>query len=47
MLEIAGDFVAEQLDREGGAEVTDHSIFRAHAAKYEVRHSAHVNFLSV
>ncbi len=37
VLSIAGDYVAEALDKEKGAAVTDASIFRAHAAKYEVR----------
>lgn len=31
----AGDYIAEALDRELGSQVTDHSIYRAHAAKYE------------
>ncbi len=37
VLAVAGDYVAEVLDKEQGAQVTDASIFRAHAAKYEVR----------
>eukprot|EP00983_Pelagomonas_calceolata_P012017 385699-Pelagomonas_calceolata.AAC.1 len=37
VLGVAGDFVAEVLDKEKGAEVTDYNIFRQHAAKYEVR----------
>ncbi len=32
-LEIAGDALAEALDRQLGATVTDPAIFRAHAAK--------------
>jgi cysteinyl-tRNA synthetase len=36
ILEVASDFVAEALDKERGSSVTDGSIFRAHAAKYEV-----------
>ncbi|KAF5828717.1 tRNA synthetases class I (C) catalytic domain-containing protein [Dunaliella salina] len=35
VLGVAGDFVAEVLDKEKGAEVTDYNIFRQHAAKYE------------
>ena len=34
---IASDYVAEALDKQLGGDVTDASIFRAHAAKYEVR----------
>ncbi|PRW33977.1 Cysteinyl-tRNA synthetase isoform C [Chlorella sorokiniana] len=34
-LEIAGDALAEALDKQLGATVTDPAIFRAHAAKYE------------
>ena len=37
VVEVAGDYMAEDLDARGGAQVTDQSIFRAHAAKYEVR----------
>jgi hypothetical protein len=37
MLAVASDQLAEQLDAAHGSEVVDHSIFRAHAAKYEVR----------
>ncbi len=37
MLSVAGDFMAEALDKQRGAEVTDYNIFRQHAAKYEVR----------
>ena len=33
---IASDYVAEALDKQLGGDVTDASIFRAHAAKYEV-----------
>lgn len=33
---MAGDYIAEALDKEKGSSVTDASIFRAHAAKYEV-----------
>ena len=36
MLGVAGDFVAEVLDRQHGAQVTDSNIFRQHAAKYVV-----------
>jgi hypothetical protein len=36
LLALAGDQVAEVLDAQQGAEVTDQSIYRAHAAKYEV-----------
>jgi hypothetical protein len=36
LLALAGDQVAEALDAKHGAEVTDQSIYRAHAAKYEV-----------
>lgn len=39
MLAVASDQLAEQLDAAKGAGVSDHSIFRAHAAKYEVRRS--------
>jgi cysteinyl-tRNA synthetase len=37
VLSIAGDYVAQQLDEQRGHEVTEHSIFQAHASKYEVR----------
>jgi hypothetical protein len=37
MLAVASDQLAEQLDAAHGSEVVDPSIFRAHAAKYEVR----------
>lgn len=37
MLAVASDQLAEQLDAAHGSEVVDHGIFRAHAAKYEVR----------
>lgn len=37
MLSIAADWVAEAVDKERGADVTDPSIYRAHAQKYEVR----------
>jgi hypothetical protein len=37
LLAAAGDYLAEALDREQGAAVTDPAIFRAHAQKYEVR----------
>jgi hypothetical protein len=37
MLSVASDQLAEQLDAAHGSEVVDPSIFRAHAAKYEVR----------
>jgi cysteinyl-tRNA synthetase len=37
LLALVGDYVAEALDREQGAAVTDPAVFRAHAAKYEVR----------
>ena len=33
----AGDAMAEALDKEFGAAVTDPAVYRAHAAKYEVR----------
>lgn len=36
LLALAGDQLAEQLDAVHGAGVTDQSIYRAHAAKYEV-----------
>ena len=36
VLGVASDFVAEVLDRQHGAQVTDSNIFRQHAAKYEV-----------
>ena len=36
ILAVASDFIAEALDKELGDDVTDGSIFRAHAAKYEV-----------
>lgn len=36
VVERAGDHIAEHLDKEHGAEVTDHSIYKAHAVKYEV-----------
>lgn len=36
ILAVAGDQIAETLDADKGASVADHSIFRAHAAKYEV-----------
>ncbi|GLC35821.1 hypothetical protein PLESTB_000497800 [Pleodorina starrii] len=35
LLALGGDYVAEALDKELGAAVTDPSVFRAHAAKYE------------
>ncbi|EFJ42920.1 hypothetical protein VOLCADRAFT_66444 [Volvox carteri f. nagariensis] len=35
LIDLGGDYVAEALDRELGAAVTDPSVFRAHAAKYE------------
>lgn len=34
---LASDYIAEALDKKLGGNVTDASIFRAHAAKYEVR----------
>jgi len=37
LLSLAGDQLAESLDALHGAELTDQSIYRAHAAKYEVR----------
>lgn len=37
MLAVASDQLAEQLDGQKGSSVVDPSIFRAHAAKYEVR----------
>ena len=36
LMAIASDYVAEALDKQLGGDVTDASIFRAHAAKYEV-----------
>lgn len=36
MLAIGADQLSEQLDAQHGSEVSDLSIFRAHAAKYEV-----------
>jgi hypothetical protein len=36
MLAVASDQLAEHLDAVKGSSVSDHSIFRAHAAKYEV-----------
>ena len=36
VVSVAGDYIAEALDKERGSSVTDASIFRAHAAKYEV-----------
>eukprot|EP00195_Chlamydomonas_chlamydogama_P001473 CAMPEP_0202920984 /NCGR_PEP_ID=MMETSP1392-20130828/77139_1 /ASSEMBLY_ACC=CAM_ASM_000868 /TAXON_ID=225041 /ORGANISM="Chlamydomonas chlamydogama, Strain SAG 11-48b" /LENGTH=790 /DNA_ID=CAMNT_0049614513 /DNA_START=176 /DNA_END=2548 /DNA_ORIENTATION=+ len=35
LYKTAGDYMAESLDKELGSTVTDASIFRAHAAKYE------------
>ncbi|KAG2499369.1 hypothetical protein HYH03_002944 [Edaphochlamys debaryana] len=35
LLAVGGDYVAEALDAERGAGVTDPSVFRAHAARYE------------
>lgn len=35
ILAVAGEAVAEQLDKELGSQVTDHALYRAHAAKYE------------
>jgi hypothetical protein len=40
MLAVASDQLAEHLDAAKGSSVSDHSIFRAHAAKYEVRQVA-------
>ena len=37
LMAIASDYIAEALDKKLGGGVTDNSIFRAHAAKYEVR----------
>lgn len=37
MLSVASDQLAEQLDAQKGSSVSDSAIFRAHAAKYEVR----------
>jgi hypothetical protein len=37
LLAVAGDYIAQQLDEQKGHEVTEHSIFQAHASKYEVR----------
>lgn len=37
MLALASDQLAEQLDAQKGTSVSDPTIFRAHAAKYEVR----------
>lgn len=39
MLALASDQLAEQLDAQHGSKVSDLNIFRAHAAKYEVRAS--------
>lgn len=39
VLSVSGDFLAQMLDDEKGASVTDASIFRNHAAKYEVNRS--------
>ena len=39
VLQLFGGYVAEALDKTKGKDVTDQSIFRAHAAKYEVRSS--------
>ncbi len=36
IIEVAADYVAEALDKDRGSTVTDGTIFRAHAAKYEV-----------
>ena len=36
ILGISSDYVAEFLDHTQGGQVSDLSIFRAHAAKYEV-----------
>jgi hypothetical protein len=41
MLSVASDQLAEQLDAAHGSEVVDPSIFRAHAAKYEVSTRVH------
>lgn len=37
LLAACGEYLAEALDKERGHLVSDLSIFRAHAAKYEVR----------
>lgn len=37
VLSVAGDYIAQQLDEQKGHEVTEHSIYQAHASKYEVR----------
>eukprot|EP00798_Chlamydomonas_sp_ICE-L_P002666 gene2666-biopygen8694 len=44
---VASDFVAEELDREQGKSVTDSSIFRAHAAKYEAEFTQDMDSLGV
>lgn len=36
MIEIAGDFMADLLDQRLGSSVVEPSIYRAHAAKFEV-----------
>jgi hypothetical protein len=36
LMAVASDYIAEALDKRLGSDVTDHSIYRAHAAKYEV-----------
>lgn len=35
ILAVASDSIAEALDKEKGATVTDHSIYKAHSSKYE------------
>lgn len=40
-LDLFGGYVAEALDKTKGEDVTDQSIFRAHAAKYEVHSELH------
>eukprot|EP00798_Chlamydomonas_sp_ICE-L_P027085 gene27085-biopygen836 len=44
---VASDFVAEELDKEQGKSVTDSSIFRAHAAKYEAEFTQDMDSLGV
>lgn len=37
LLRVCGDYIAEVLDEIKGKDIKDQSIFRAHAAKYEVQ----------
>lgn len=36
VVSVSGDYLAEMLDSKKGDKVTDQSIFRDHAAKFEV-----------